>query len=196
MTMTNELVPAKIAKLLELERGASPSWPPTFDDLLLWRCELATWSGQGDRCRWCDARLPPRRRRWCSDFCAGEAVANHVWGAARERRLRMDSVAATVVTAYELVEARDGFPPPLESRPLERAVIRPPRRWYETRAICQLCGGSECANYAPQVHHRDVNANGYKVGCQHHLERLETLGHACHVAAHVALRERGQLRLV
>jgi hypothetical protein len=56
-------------------------------------CPLSTWGGDPCRCRWCDAEIPPRRRRWCSDACHREYEVNHWWVATRWAALRRDGYA-------------------------------------------------------------------------------------------------------
>ncbi len=60
------------------------------DDAHLLTCPLSTWEGDPKRCRWCNAELPKRRRRWCGDEHAREWDRNHFWNAARFAALRRD----------------------------------------------------------------------------------------------------------
>jgi hypothetical protein len=54
------------------------------------RCSLSRWGGADKRCRWCDAELPPKHRRWCSKSCRRRFTENHVWSVARAVALERD----------------------------------------------------------------------------------------------------------
>lgn len=53
-------------------------------------CTLTSWSGEPDRCRWCDTQLQGRRTVWCSNQCADRWPSNHLWTWARAVRKRTD----------------------------------------------------------------------------------------------------------
>mgnify|MGYP003950296153 CR=1 FL=1 len=63
-------------------------------DRLLTECREAAVDADGV-CPWCGRALPARRRRWCSDPCRADFVANHFWGLARERALARDEHRCT-----------------------------------------------------------------------------------------------------
>jgi hypothetical protein len=47
-------------------------------------CPLGQWAGESGRCNWCNAEIPPgRRRTWCRDACRRVWERNHVWRRAR-----------------------------------------------------------------------------------------------------------------
>jgi hypothetical protein len=47
-------------------------------------CPLGKWTGTPGHCQWCDALIPPgRRRTWCSDTCRRVWERNHIWRRAR-----------------------------------------------------------------------------------------------------------------
>lgn len=53
----------------------------------LQHCSIAHGDHGDGRCAWDGARLPPGRRRWCSEACAQRWRENHVWSAARPAAL-------------------------------------------------------------------------------------------------------------
>lgn len=47
-------------------------------------CTLGQWAGDPGHCNWCNAVIPPgRRRTWCTDTCRRAWERNHVWRRAR-----------------------------------------------------------------------------------------------------------------
>jgi hypothetical protein len=62
----------------------------SMTDTLLLACLLSDWNGEPTYCRWCNAALEGRRRRWCSDECASAASSNHWFNASRFAVLRRD----------------------------------------------------------------------------------------------------------
>ena len=62
---------------------------PGSDKAML-ACSASAWAGEPKRCRWCDAALPGRRTRWCSDACVDEYSRNHWWSWASSYRKRQN----------------------------------------------------------------------------------------------------------
>src|SRR4051794_23715945 len=78
------------------------------------RCSLSNWSGEPDRCRWCDAPCHADLR-WCSVACQEAQEANHDWAHAH-----------AVVMSRDLercVDCRKGPSSAIELRLLLRAFI-------------------------------------------------------------------------
>jgi 5-methylcytosine-specific restriction endonuclease McrA len=80
----------------------------SMTDTLLLACLLSDWNGEPTYCRWCNAALEGRRRRWCSDECASAASSNHWFNASRFAVLRRDGHTCVLCGTAELVHAEDG----------------------------------------------------------------------------------------
>lgn len=61
-----------------------------MDDAALLACSASGWKGDPKHCRWCDAELTGRRKRWCSDECSNWFGRNHFWTWARNAAARRD----------------------------------------------------------------------------------------------------------
>lgn len=124
-------------------------------------------------CNWCGMPLPNggRRRRWCCEGHGRLFWMNHAWPVARDAALR-----------------RDGY-----------TCIRCHRRDGTVLSEACSCGRSwPCAQVDPrwgatwehhvvqsrlslEVNHRDpLVGRGYRAGCAHHVDGLETLCVPCH----------------
>jgi len=47
-------------------------------------CVLSSWSGDEDCCRWCDCKLNPEQKRWCSGSCLETWRLHHRYFLARQ----------------------------------------------------------------------------------------------------------------
>lgn len=61
----------------------------TLTDDMLKACLGSTWGHGIKKCRWCNAQLTGRQKRWCAD-CRDAWAENHFWTAARSAALRRD----------------------------------------------------------------------------------------------------------
>ena len=48
-----------------------------MNDVFMLACPLSSWDGDKHQCRWCSEPFQRPRRRWCSDECGKDAVAQH-----------------------------------------------------------------------------------------------------------------------
>ncbi len=132
---------------------------------LLRTCPSAAPGGEGT-CGWCGAQRPPRRAAWCSDRCATRFWNNHWWTLARRAAKRRDK--------YRCV--RCGYVRP--ARPLRTSFVREAAyraalsAWRSARKRERL----EVNHIVPAL-----GAHG-ALSCLHHLDNLETLCVACHLA--------------
>jgi len=140
---------------------------------LLAVCPLAHAASGG--CAWCGSSLPPRRRTWCADACATAFWNNHWWTAARAAAKRRDR--------YRCVRCGERAPvrPTRKRHSSERAYRDAMRAWRAARKTGRV-----------EVNHRVPCRGKHRtLGCEHHLENLETLCAACHKAETAAdARER------
>ncbi|HEX9551181.1 MAG TPA: HNH endonuclease [Candidatus Limnocylindrales bacterium] len=116
-------------------------------------------------CRFSECRqpLPPRRTAFCSDRHARAFERNHVWIHAR-RAARRRAGWACQRCGFKPSEARRD---PAARRSLPRSAMR------------------------LEVNHIEPLAGAYRgVTCSNHLENLEVLCHACHLATTDAQRAR------
>jgi len=129
---------------------------------LLAACALARPAPGG--CAWCGTVLPARRRTWCTDTCATAFWNNHWWTQARAAAKRRDRYRCT--RCGERAPVR----PTRKRHPSERAYRDAMRAWRAARKTGRV-----------EVNHR-VPCRGKHgtLGCEHHLENLETLCAACH----------------
>ncbi|MGB8264946.1 MAG: hypothetical protein WCE44_01355 [Candidatus Velthaea sp.] len=129
---------------------------------LLASCALARPAPGG--CGWCGAGLPPRRRTWCSDACADAFWTNHWWSLARSAAKRRDR--------YRCRRCGERAPvrPSRVRFPTERGYREALRSWRAARKTGRV-----------EVNHRVPCRGRHRtLGCDHHLENLETLCLACH----------------
>ena len=130
--------------------------------MLLAVCTLACPAAGG--CAWCGSALPARRRIWCSDACSETFWTNHWWSLARGAAKRRDR--------YRCKRCGERAPirPSRVRFPKERDYREAMRLWRAARKTGRL-----------EVNHR-VPCRGKHgtLGCEHHLENLETLCMACH----------------
>jgi hypothetical protein len=137
-------------------------------------------------CRGCGKTpLPPRRTVWCSDKCVRDVrlafLRNHDWHDARRAALKRDK--------YRCVKCgSDGQPPASEVAIWECLPFSTPRE----RAIRNKVSDALTKRYQLEVNHIDPRrGRGYAMGCHHHLDRLETVCHPCHVEiTHAQRRDR------
>jgi hypothetical protein len=171
------------------------------DDIAMLTCPMRAASVLGkskEECRAarscfvCGGTLPERRLYWCSDECVRRWTTNHEWSAASRERVRLDRERCvrcgvkggpTGVVTCELdgdpfpcavVQANPDPPssdPTAYGGPEYVARLRATRgHWQKTEAVVL------------EVNHVDPrNGRGYHQGCHHHLDRLESLCHGCHV---------------
>ena len=125
-------------------------------------------------CDACPTKLPPRRRRWCSDKCAGLFYrifsTNHDWGSASDAAKKRDGYKCVRCGATETPP--QGEVERLGSRPTERVEYH---AWLKSKDALWRRFQLEVNHVVPR------NGAGYGRGCHHHLSNLETLCHPCHV---------------
>lgn len=134
-------------------------WKPWRDRGLL-ACFLSRWRGDPKRCRWCNAELPGRRTRWCSNECSLQYDRNHVWSVASHVRKREDHDRCVECEGFTPTEAYDAA--------LHRGEMAYARRYRKL-----------------EVHHlTPILGRHGEIGCHHHQDGLRTLCLFHHYAAH------------
>jgi 5-methylcytosine-specific restriction endonuclease McrA len=143
----------------------------------------------------CNAPLPPRRRRWCSDRCVSAAYEvaweNHYWGSARDAALERDGYKCVRCGADGAVPQgeRDAIGPmpdfPADLKPRDRNTFAHSdagRVLRERLSAWRDAWEGLRLRFRLEVNHI-VPANGAHgvVSCVHHLDNIETLCHPCHV---------------
>lgn len=146
-------------------------------DVQVERCELARWSGERDRCRWCDE--PVRNgSSWCSLTCTDRYEAEHEWVHARSAALARDHECcldcgtgpAAIATARALIRAL------IPMDPMTSAQLWRSEEWLSVQLACSV-----------DVVHRMPPAQGYRSGCHHHLDGLVTLCRRCQDRARMTI---------
>src|SRR4051812_16712493 len=51
-------------------------------------CELSSWSGCNDNCRYCNGQLEPNQKRWCSGTCLNTWRLHHRYFLARQLAIK------------------------------------------------------------------------------------------------------------
>ena len=93
-------------------------------------CALTKWSGQEDRCEWCDAQNV-HGGRWCSSWHEHLWFANHRWSTAREYALRRDGRRCVKCGGEDRVEVHHITP---------LRGIRPKTScWHHLHNLTSLC---------------------------------------------------------
>lgn len=140
----------------------------------------------GYYCAWCGDELPPRRRRWCSDACSQEFARQHVWSVAREAAKSRDGHMCRVCSrgwgaAHLLALFLN-----LSGHDLGRDLVD-----EEFAEIFRAWTGGANLEVNHVVPRRGA---GYRTGCAHHVDGIETLCREHHVietkrqAAHLLAR--------
>jgi ferredoxin len=151
-------------------------------------CALSAWSGQADRCRWCDAAVAGDSV-WCGHVCADEYARNHWWDHARpatlvrdgERCVRCGLGPASCATAKALLAFL-----------IPRTRLDWARAWRSDELV-HLLGALASASALEVNHIEPRRGGGYAHGCHHHQTNLETLCHRCH--ARVTAHQQHERRL-
>lgn len=142
-------------------------------------CPLSRWRGDPRRCRWCDERVAGERA-WCSNVCEDDYRRNHWWNLARygalardrDRCARCGIGPATASEAKLLLRAL------IPMSPVQAAELWRSAAWADFFLACSV-----------EVNHIDPRrGRGYRSGCGHHLQNLETLCHRHHVEVTAAQR--------
>jgi len=119
----------------------------------------------------CGKPLTGRQTRWCSRKCTRVFLVNHQWTPAQLAALKRDGYTCR----------HCGFCPGKQPDRIGRMIWR--RRHH----------GMEVNHIAP------LNGRGYRIGCVHHQENLETLCHSCHLEVTMrqrAIQEKRRSRMV
>jgi 5-methylcytosine-specific restriction endonuclease McrA len=117
----------------------------------------------------CGAKLPARRRKWCSNKCnqyyLDRVYGEHEWNSARVKALARDHYRCRQCGS-------DGTIPKSIYDQLTFENDRD--KWEKLQKLGRL--------YQLEVNHENPRrGKGYQVGCWNHLENLKTLCHACHL---------------
>ena len=128
------------------------------------RRKLGRTKGQ---CTWCGGPVPKGRRKWCSDDCVTDFLAQHDWTAKRRQVLRRDKGVCAVCGT--------------DCEKLKRIWQAAKSAWEERKAVKEWLKGEGFHNpwfELWQADHMVPQADGGT----HALENLRTLCVPCHEA--------------
>jgi 5-methylcytosine-specific restriction endonuclease McrA len=120
-------------------------------------CSLSSWTGLEGYCRWCDAELEVKQKRWCSGTCLQAWRLQHRYFLSRQFVMKLAKGKCSCRRADS----------------------------EERHVICAGCGACEsvvrlrggqmtCDHVIPRL------GNKAKFGCLHHASNLQILCTACH----------------
>lgn len=144
---------------------------------------LGEWFVPGE-CDGCPTKLPPRRKRWCSDACSQRHhlayLVQHDWGMARDAALQRDGRRCRRCGS-------NGMAPAEERAALWRSFEHEIATADDARTCRHRIDEAASAmrmllmQYQLEVNHIfPRRGRGYANSCAHHLENLETLCRQCH----------------
>jgi 5-methylcytosine-specific restriction endonuclease McrA len=148
--------------------------PTVPTDQLAAQCTLTEWSGEPDRCRWCDTPLVGRQTAWCCTRHADLFWNSHTWTRARAVALMTGAWTCVLCGRGQAADRLLHWLLPTIS-PAEW------RRWPAEEPEVAAAWW-EWTTPALEVDHIEPVWGQRGPGCQHHADNLRVLCHECHVA--------------
>jgi 5-methylcytosine-specific restriction endonuclease McrA len=121
-------------------------------------CELSSWDGANNNCRFCNSILAPEQKRWCSGTCLQTWRLHHRYFLARQLAVKRSRRKCNCIRNKD------------ESRHSSCA------RCGSCEAVVRLRGGiMTCDHIIPR------RGDKSRFSCKHHQSNLQILCSDCHV---------------